>query len=127
MMTVHVLHAGDGYTYLTRQVASGDEHRRAGESLADYYTHEGNPPGRRIGEGMAGVGVAGQVSEDQMRALFGEGLHPDADRLIAERVQAGASVETAIAAARLGRRFPKFAQVEGQDEWRTAVAAAYKS
>jgi len=71
MMTVHVLHAGDGYTYLTRQVASGDQQRAAGESLADYYAHEGNPPGRWVGAGMAGVGVQGQVTESQMRALFG--------------------------------------------------------
>lgn len=127
MMTVHVLHAGDGYTYLTRQVASGDEHRPAGESLADYYAHEGNPPGRWIGTGMAAVGVTGQVREEQMRALFGEGLHPEADRLIGEGARNGQSVEAAIAAARLGRRFPKFAQVEGQAEWRSAIAGAYES
>jgi hypothetical protein len=35
LMTVHVPHAGDGYTYLTRQVASGDHQRRRGEALAD--------------------------------------------------------------------------------------------
>ena len=37
-MTVHKLTAGDGYTYLTRQVASMDEPRATGQSLADYYT-----------------------------------------------------------------------------------------
>src|SRR5450631_3089571 len=45
VMTVHVLHAGDGYTYLTRQVASGDHQRRGGEALTDYYTAQGNPAG----------------------------------------------------------------------------------
>ena len=45
MMTLHKLTAGDGYTYLTRQVASAD-HRRAGQALADYYAQTGNPPGR---------------------------------------------------------------------------------
>ena len=40
MMPVHVLHAGDGYTYLTRQVASGDHQSLRGEALSDYYTAE---------------------------------------------------------------------------------------
>ena len=46
MMTVHVLHAGDGYTYLTRQVAAGDHSVRRGEDLTEYYTAEGNPVGQ---------------------------------------------------------------------------------
>lgn len=125
MMTVHVLHAGDGYTYLTRQVASGDQQRAAGESLADYYAHEGNPPGRWIGAGMAGVEVTGRVSEDQMRALFGEGLHPDAQRLIREAVEQGMAPEAAVESVRLGRRFPRFAAVESEREWRAAVSDAY--
>ena len=75
-MTLHVLHAGDGYTYLTRQVASGDHQRRRGQALTDYYAAAGNPPGRWVGTGLAAMGVDGAVSEAQMRALFGEGLHP---------------------------------------------------
>ena len=91
MMTVHKLTAGDGYTYLTRQVASMDEPRLRGQSLADYYTARGNPPGIWIGAGAATLGVAGGVvSEAQMRALFGDGAHPDRDALLA----AGASVST---------------------------------
>ncbi|MCM3662496.1 relaxase domain-containing protein [Georgenia satyanarayanai] len=125
MMTVHVLHAGDGYTYLTRQVATGDQQRAAGESLADYYAHEGNPPGRWVGAGMAGVDVTGRVSEAQMRALFGEGLHPDADRIITEAMARGASPEQAVEVARLGRRFPRFAPVESDQQWRSAITAAY--
>ncbi len=81
-MTVHVLHAGDGYTYLTRQVASADHKRLRGESLSDYYTAHGNPPGPWTGSGLAQLGVEGQVSEAQMRALFGRGMHPDADQLV---------------------------------------------
>ncbi len=66
-----------------------------------------------------------------MRALFGQGLHPDAERLVPERtalyVAAGESSAEAAAAAerdvRLGRRFPTFApQVDG---WSTLLAAAY--
>ena len=77
-MTVHKLSAGDGYTYLTRQVASADEPRAAGQSLADYYVARGNPPGVWAGRGAELLGVSGTVvTEAQMKALFGAGRHPD--------------------------------------------------
>ncbi|MFL6124248.1 MobF family relaxase [Actinophytocola sp.] len=107
-MTCHVLHAGDGYQYLTRQVASGDVQRSAFDPLVAYYTLEGNPPGVWAGSGIAELGVSGQVSEEQMAALFGEGLHPDAQELIAERVAAGMPFEKARADVRLGRRFAEY-------------------
>ena len=122
-MTVHVLHAGDGYTYLTRQVASGDHQRRRGEALTDYYTAAGNPPGRWVGTGLAAMGVDGAVSEAQMKALFGEGLHPDADVLIQEALSRGVDRETAVAAVRLGRRFPSIDQ--SHEVWRDRLNAAY--
>lgn len=56
-MTAHKLSAGDGYTYLTRQLASADERRRQGQALADYYLARGNPPGVRVGRGAAQLGV----------------------------------------------------------------------
>lgn len=108
MMTVHVLHAGDGYTYLTRQVASADVRRQRGDSLADYYVHDGNPPGRWVGEGLATLGVDGTVTEAQMKALFGEGRHPEADLIERAAVVDGANVEEAMSQTRLGRRFPQF-------------------
>ena len=133
MMTVHVLHAGDGYTYLTRQVASADHKRPRGESLADYYTAHGNPPGTWTGSGLAQLGVQGQVSEAQMRALFGRGLHPDADRLVPERtalyVAAGETPARAAQAAerdvRLGRRFPTFAP--RSEDWSGQLDAGYRA
>src|SRR4051794_36565166 len=95
MMTLHKLHAGDGYTYLTRQVAAGDEGRSPGQRLFDYYTASGNPPGRWTGAGAADLGVSGRVEEAQMRALFGRGLHPEADAIVAHEVAAGTPVEEA--------------------------------
>ncbi|MFL6024087.1 MAG: MobF family relaxase [Marmoricola sp.] len=78
MMTVHKLSAGDGYTYLTRQVASADQRRRRGQSLSEYYVDAGNPPGVWLGKGAAQLKLSGsEVTESQMRALFGRGLHPD--------------------------------------------------
>jgi hypothetical protein len=58
-MIVHMLSAGDGYTYLTRQVASADQQRSPGQALADYYTVTGNRPGRWMGRGATDLGVAG--------------------------------------------------------------------
>ncbi|WP_165372359.1 MobF family relaxase [Nocardioides iriomotensis] len=107
-MTLHKLHAGDGYTYLTRQVAAGDESRSHGQQLADYYTASGNPPGRWMGSGAADLAVEGRVREDQMRSLFGAGLHPDAEQIIALETAAGTDPAIARAAAKLGRAFPKY-------------------
>lgn len=36
-MSLHKLTAGDGYTYLTRQVVAQDATQRGYTSLADYY------------------------------------------------------------------------------------------
>ena len=88
MMTVHVLHAGDGYSYLTNQVAAGDQQVRRSEELTDYYTAEGAKPGQWWGNGLASLGVSGQVSAEQMQALFGEGLRPDATTFIQEQIAA---------------------------------------
>jgi conjugative relaxase-like TrwC/TraI family protein len=122
VMTVHKLTAGDGYAYLTRQVASADERRAAGQSLAEYYTAAGNPPGVWLGGGAVTLGVAGGVvSEAQMRALFGDGAHPNRDVMLA----AGAPVSaTRLGAPYLvtdpGRRRP----VAGYDLVFTPVKSA---
>ena len=134
-MTVHVLHAGDGYTYLTRQVASGDHLRRRGEALSDYYTAAGNPPGRWVGTGRTAMGIHGTgidgagvdaaVTEAQMKALFGQGLHPDAQARVEQAVAAGQDRAQAVAALRLGARFP--AIHASQQVWRDRLDTAYAS
>src|SRR5690242_4230184 len=121
VMTIHKLTAGDGYTYLTRHVAGGDVDRQRGQDAAGYFTQDGNPPGRWLGTGLAGLGIApGEVvTEAQMRLLYGLGLHPDADRLIAEYQAAHVrpdmterQLDDVVAAARqhaaLGRPFPVY-------------------
>ncbi|OZD13009.1 conjugal transfer protein TraA [Rhodococcus sp. 06-156-3C] len=105
MMTVHPLHAGDGYTYLTREVAVGDITAKKGQNLTDYYTAEGTPPGLWGGRTAADLGVEGEVREDQMRALFGEGLHPEAEALTSELIAQGAAADEAVDSVRLGRRY----------------------
>lgn len=107
--SLHKLTAGDGYTYLTRQVAVVDSTQRGRSTLSDYYSEKGERPGRWVGQGVAGLGsvqVGGQVSEAQMRALFGEGRHPDADQLQKDVITAGGSASTALKASQLGRTYP---------------------
>ena len=72
------LAAGSGYEYLTRQVAALDATDRGPGNLADYYTAEGESPGVWCGDGLEGVGLqpGDPVTEEQMKLLFGAGLHP---------------------------------------------------
>ncbi len=106
-MGVHKLTAGDGYTYLTRQVAVHDATDRGHEGLADYYAEKGESPGRWFGAGLGDLGLAvgSEVTEAHMRNLFGEGRHPDAERLEDAALDAGRSVEQAKKASQLGRVF----------------------
>jgi hypothetical protein len=81
-MSMHKLTAGSGYDYLTRQVAALDATERGHTGLASYYTERGESPGVWIGSGMDGIDglTAGDpVTSEQMRALFGCGLHPLAE------------------------------------------------
>jgi hypothetical protein len=82
-MSLHKLTAGTGYTYLTRQVAAHDGTPGPRASLASYYAERGETPGRWVGSGVAGIeglGVGDEVTAEQMRLLFGFGLHPLADQ-----------------------------------------------
>src|ERR1700687_6071051 len=102
VMTLHKLPAGDEYVYLVRQVAAADSTERGRSTLVDYYSAKGEAPGRWMGRGLAALSDTGRcevsaqareqiwtveaasgVSEEQMRALYGEGLHPNADRIMA--------------------------------------------
>jgi conjugative relaxase-like TrwC/TraI family protein len=81
-MSIHKLTAGAGYDYLTRQVAALDATEKGHTGLASYYAERGEAPGVWIGSGMDGIDglTAGDpVTSEQMRALFGCGLHPLAE------------------------------------------------
>ena len=107
-MSLRKLTAGDGYTYLTRQVAAHDATEKGHTSLADYYDEKGESPGRWMGSGLGPLGLApGEtVTAAQMAPLFGRGQHPRAGELeveLAERGESRAAIEQATA---LGRGFP---------------------
>ena len=81
-MSLHKLTAGSGYDYLTRQVAALDATDKGHIGLASYYTERGESPGVWVGSGMEGIDgldVGDPVTAEQMRALFGCGLHPLAE------------------------------------------------
>ena len=106
-MSIHKLTAGSGYDYLTRQVAALDTTEKAHVGLASYYSQRGEKPGVWIGSGLDGIdGLAAgdEVTAEQMRALFGCGLHPLAElrqRLAGHDVTPGDYQD----AARLGAPF----------------------
>ncbi|MCQ9334905.1 relaxase domain-containing protein [Corynebacterium phoceense] len=102
---MRIVHAGDGYTYLLNSVASHDDETSPEMRLGDYYNANGTPPGHWFGRGLHGLGnttavAATEVNEDQMAALYGEGMHPDADEL----VEQGAELKD----VQLGRTYPYY-------------------
>ncbi|MBF6171108.1 MobF family relaxase [Nocardia blacklockiae] len=146
---LHKLSAGDGYTYLTKQVAAMDSSERGAATLADYYSMKGEAPGRWTGAGLTGlegISAGDTVTEDQMKALFGLGRHPNArqieDAKIAELVDtyfrhyiargfttrtaqkkaADRAATEALKYSRLGSPFRVFAQAS---DFRQAVAQAF--
>lgn len=130
-MTIHKLTAGDGYTYLTRQVAAKDVTHRGRSSLDDYYSQKGESPGVWWGPGLAGLdGIepGEQVTEDHMLALFGEGRHPDAERIGRDAVAGGASLKDALALTRLGSPFKVYAAKDDfncVNPWRRSTAVSW--
>jgi conjugative relaxase-like TrwC/TraI family protein len=141
-MTMHKLTAGDGYQYLIRQVAAVDSTSRGKAPLIDYYSSKGESPGHWVGSGLASLESTGarwvpqsdvadvwaveagsQVSEAQMKALFGEGLHPNADAIAAYVTKRGVHGVAAGEATKLGRRF--YIR-DGENTFARALAVAYR-
>ncbi|WP_327425477.1 relaxase domain-containing protein (plasmid) [Streptomyces sp. NBC_01527] len=110
MMTCKQVSKGSAYKYYGRQVVVGDGRRPRGKSLEEAQAEAGVPPGVWMGRALPAVGLeaGARVTEEQMRNLFGEGLHPDADRIVAGRLAAGDSPAAAARAARLGYRVQKW-------------------
>ncbi|MFC9432472.1 MobF family relaxase [Nocardia sp. NPDC057030] len=130
--TIHKVVAGNGYQYYVRNVAANDVSSRGRSSLADYYSAHGEAPGRWHGSGLAALGLdtSDEVTEDQMKSLFGLGLHPNADaiedRVYSEQIRLGAKHKDALRAARqasrLGSPFRVYADVS---EYRKQCARAF--
>ena len=112
-MSLHKLSAGDGYTYLTRQVAAADATHRGYGDLATYYSEKGEAPGVWLGAGLSSLTdfpVAGYVTEAQMKALFGQGRHPNAAAIEQAARAAGKNHSEIDAASRLGNPYRVYNQ-----------------
>jgi len=125
-MTLHKLTAGDGYTYLTRQVAAHDATEQKVGGLGQYYSDKGESPGIWMGRGLAGVPdfpVGSTVTEVQMLALFGQGRHPNADQIQRAAQLAGMAQEEVYRASRLGKPYLVFEQA---NEFRRRSAIEFR-
>ncbi|MEG8184642.1 relaxase domain-containing protein [Nocardia terpenica] len=124
--------AGTGYEYYLKQVATGDSTELGASSLADYYSAHGEAPGTWHGSGLPALDItAGDtVTEPQMQALFGLGIHPNADAIenhvIDAEIMRGAKPKDAVRAAgkaaRLGNPFRIY---DGENEFRTRCGQAF--
>jgi TrwC relaxase len=106
-MSMHKLTAGSGYDYLTRKVAALDSTQKGHTGLASYYAERGETPGVWIGSGMNGIDgltIGDPVTAEQMRALFGCGLHPLAELRQQQLEGPDLTQRDYQDAARLGRR-----------------------
>ncbi|WP_326581563.1 relaxase domain-containing protein [Actinacidiphila glaucinigra] len=97
-----------GYAYYRRNITKGDGARGGGVAVSSSMP--GVPAGQWHGRGAAVLGLAGEVSEPQMRALFGLGMHPDAEAIVARETRAGATKKQAWEAAKLGPAIPSLAE-----------------
>ncbi|NKY86548.1 MobF family relaxase [Nocardia veterana] len=130
--TLHKILAGDSYRYYLRQVAAADATDRGPATLSDYYSAHGEQPGTWWGNGLAALDLSpgDEVTEAQMRALFGHGRHPDADaitaRVIASETAKGTSLkaakENAERATRLGSPYRTYS---GDNEFRKRCGKAF--
>jgi conjugative relaxase-like TrwC/TraI family protein len=80
-VSMRVMSAGDGYKYLLRTVVVGDGKRSLSTPLTRYYSADGTPPGRWMGEGLRGFGEGllaegAEVTEEQLQLLIGQGRDP---------------------------------------------------
>src|SRR5215207_259183 len=111
-MGIHKLSAGSGYDYLTRQVAALDATEKGHVGLASYYIERGETPGAWMGSGLAGIdglNAGDAVTAEQMRALFGAGLHPLATQRLGQLGGADLTDASVKVATRLGAPFKVYA------------------
>lgn len=106
LLRIRKITAGDGYQYLLRQgnaVNPSIPGRWMGRALASL----GHPPSRDHNDPLIAanwcVREDSEVLAVQMKALFGEGLHPNAEKIASVLIERGPVV--AAEAGRLGRSF----------------------
>ncbi|MGW5456400.1 MobF family relaxase [Nocardia sp. NPDC003979] len=132
--TIHRVAAGNGYQYYLRQTAANDRTARGRSSLSQYYSDHGEAPGRWHGTGLGALDLTAgsEVTESQMKSLFGEGLHPNSEQIrtevYARQIALGASDRDATRAAEKATKLGnKFAAYEVRSEYRKRCSQAYRA
>lgn len=100
--------------YYRRNIALGDGAQGSGPTV--FSSVPGVPPGVWHGRAARSLGLSGIVSEAQMRALFGLGMHPDAEAIAARALAQGSSLKQATKAAKLGPAVPQLAELSPLDK-----------
>ncbi|MFC8019073.1 MobF family relaxase [[Kitasatospora] papulosa] len=100
--------------YYRRNIALGDGAQGTEPTVSSSVP--GVPPGVWHGQAAAALGLSGIVSDAQMRALFGLGMHPDAQAIAARELSEGASLKRAMKAAKLGPALPQLAESSPLDK-----------
>ncbi|EGE39527.1 TrwC relaxase [Streptomyces sp. ACT-1] len=112
-MTVKGITAGQE-RYYRRNIALGDGAQGTEPTVSSSVP--GVPPGVWHGQAAAALGLSGLVADAQMRALFGLGMHPDAQAIAARELSEGASLKRAMKAAKLGPALPQLAESSPLDK-----------
>lgn len=100
--------------YYRRDIALGDGAQGSAPTVSSNVP--GVPPGVWHGQAARALGLSGIVSETQMRALFGLGMHPDAEAIGARELAQGASLKQAMRAVKLGPAVPQLAELSPLDK-----------
>ena len=90
MLSIGRMTAGAGYEYLTREVATARH---------DYYAGQGEKAGEWWGGGLARLGLAGEVTTEQMAALYGDAVDPRTGDPLGRRFPVFRSLEERVAGA----------------------------
>jgi hypothetical protein len=110
-MAIARVRPGSAYRYYFKSVAVGDGRRDRRVPLPVGQELAGVPAGEWTGRGAPLLGLSGEVTETEMEALFGQGLHPHPE-LLTPGVPAGEEVP----AVRLGRAFIRPTYDDDQDQ-----------
>ena len=105
MLSIAKVGPGNAYRYDFRGVMVGDGLRPATKPLKIAQEEAGIPPRVWLGRGLTALGLmpGAVVTERQTELLFGEGRHPEADRIERELTAAGETPAAARRATILGR------------------------
>ena len=134
VLATKVLRAGDGYQYLSRQVASGDVKLARDQRLADYYAASGTSPGRWHGHGLRGlvgnIEPGDVVTIEAMSRVFRDGCDPTSGEPLGVPFSERKGGGSTVAGYDLVFTAPKSASVLwalGDEPIRTAVVAAHRA